>query len=705
MCVQILKLIFKKDKQVSDEFLRMTDEEIKEFEKHMERPLTPEELAILSTRSKPTPVQSEEDSKKGKIVRIVGPVIDVQFNDSIPQIRSSLIVEGAKNKTVLEVSSQLENNVFRCVSLESTDGLWRGMSVTDTGRPLHVPVGVGTLGRVLNVLGDPVDTDGPVKSEVLMPIHRHPPSYNEILSSSHILLTGIKVVDLMAPYTRGGKVGLFGGAGVGKTVLIMELINNIAKSHGGFSVFAGVGERSREGTDLYKEMVVTGVIKPEGDSKAVLVYGQMNEPPGARSLVAFTGLTIAEYFRDELGQDVLLFIDNIFRFTQAGSEVSALLGRVPSAVGYQPTLSTDMGYLQERIVTTTKGSITSVQAVYVPADDLTDPAPATTFSHLNATTVLSRNIAQLGIYPAVDPLDSTSDLLEIQYVGQRHYDVARGVQKTLHSFKSLQDIISILGMDELTEEDKLLIHRARKIQNFLSQPFEVAEVFTGIKGHFVSLEDILNGFEGILNGQYDDVPEAAFYMAGNIQSVMEKASKTEEERKKEEAKTEVELSGAELKKSFLEHCRQVVTSNKQTLINHVKENSSYKEEPHAPLVLEMVIDYVARDWETKIQNIINYFSDDGFKALTKPVSLSQMKSQLDGKKTLANYKQSVSDVKSEDEMLDMRTVFEQQLSTMENTQWHRKLTQEERDYLIQKLNSLPKTQEEEIQQLDQEAIR
>ena len=410
--------------------------------------------------------------------------------------------------------------------MDSTDGLVRGQKVVDTGNPISVPVGPETLGRILNVVGEPVDERGPLKTKLKFPIHKNAPEFTDQSTETEVLVTGIKVVDLLAPYSKGGKIGLFGGAGVGKTVLIMELINNIAKGHGGYSVFAGVGERTREGNDLYYEMIESGVIKLDSDdSKAALVYGQMNEPPGARARVALTGLTLAEYFRDEEGQDVLLFVDNIFRFTQAGSEVSALLGRIPSAVGYQPTLSTDMGALQERITSTNKGSITSVQAIYVPADDLTDPAPATSFAHLDATTVLSRQIAELGIYPAVDPLDSTSRILDPRIIGEEHYGVARKVQETLQKYKSLQDIIAILGMDELSEDDKLVVDRARKIQKFLSQPFHVAEVFTGSPGVFVSLQETIKGFKGLVEGEYDNIPEAAFYMVGTIEEAIEKSKK------------------------------------------------------------------------------------------------------------------------------------------------------------------------------------
>ncbi|MEC7440669.1 MAG: F0F1 ATP synthase subunit beta, partial [Pseudomonadota bacterium] len=438
----------------------------------------------------------------------------------------ALEVDNNGQRLVLEVAQHLGESSVRTIAMDSTEGLVRGADAADTGAPITVPVGPETLGRILNVIGEPVDEGQPVKSAKQYPIHRPAPEYVDQSTEAEILVTGIKVVDLLAPYAKGGKIGLFGGAGVGKTVLIMELINNVAKAHGGYSVFAGVGERTREGNDLYHEMVESGVIKTDGEgSKAALVYGQMNEPPGARSRVALTGLTLAEYFRDEEGQDVLFFVDNIFRFTQAGSEVSALLGRIPSAVGYQPTLATDMGALQERITTTTKGSITSVQAIYVPADDLTDPAPATSFAHLDATTVLSRQIAELGIYPAVDPLDSSSRMLDPRIVGDRHYEVARNVQEVLQQYKSLQDIIAILGMDELSEEDKLTVARARKIQRFLSQPFHVAEVFTGSPGVLVSLDDTIAGFAGIISGEYDHLPEAAFYMVGTIEEAIEKGKK------------------------------------------------------------------------------------------------------------------------------------------------------------------------------------
>jgi len=469
-------------------------------------------------------------SNKGKVTQVIGAVIDVKFENKLPEILTALECKIGENRLVLEVAKHLGESSVRTIAMDGTEGLKRGDEVIDTGNPIKVPVGPETLGRIINVIGEPIDQKGPIKTKDSWPIHRPAPTFTDQSTETEILVTGIKVVDLLAPYAKGGKIGLFGGAGVGKTVIIMELINNIAKAHGGFSVFAGVGERTREGNDLYHEMIESGVIKPDGEgSKAALVYGQMNEPPGARLRVGLTGLTVAEYFRDQEGQDVLFFVDNIFRFTQAGSEVSALLGRIPSAVGYQPTLATDMGNLQERITTTNKGSITSVQAIYVPADDLTDPAPATSFAHLDATTVLSRQIAELGIYPAVDPLDSTSRILDPRIVGDEHYRVAREVQKILQTYKSLQDIIAILGMDELSEEDKLTVARARKIQRFLSQPFFVAEVFTGSPGKLVDLESTIKGFDAICKGEYDHLPEAAFYMVGTIEEVIEKAEKMAKE--------------------------------------------------------------------------------------------------------------------------------------------------------------------------------
>ena len=463
----------------------------------------------------------------GKVTQVQGAVVDVQFEGDLPPILNALRTKVGENEVVLEIAQQLGEDTVRCVAMDGTDGMVRGQPAEDTGGPITVPVGPEVLGRIMNVVGEPIDERGPIKTKEQLPIHRLPPEFTDQSTEAELLATGIKVIDLMTPYPRGGKIGLFGGAGVGKTVLIMELINNVATAHGGFSVFAGVGERTREGNDLYHEMIEAGVINLDGESKTALVYGQMNEPPGARARVGLTGLTVAEYFRDKEGQDVLFFVDNIFRFTQAGSEVSALLGRIPSAVGYQPTLGTDMGTLQERITTTKEGSITSVQAVYVPADDLTDPAPATTFSHLDATTVLSRQIAELGIYPAVDPLDSTSRILDPRIVGEEHYGVARAVQETLQTYKSLQEIIAILGMDELSEEDKLVVARARKIQRFLSQSFHVAEVFTGAPGKWVPLEETISGFKAILDGEYDDLPEAAFYMVGNIKEAEEKAKTLE----------------------------------------------------------------------------------------------------------------------------------------------------------------------------------
>lgn len=488
--------------------------------------------------------KKREDAKAtGRVSQVLGAVVDVEFPDgNQPAILDALEVQEHPTRLVFEVAQHIGNNEVRCIAMDSTDGLSRGQPVVNTGSPIIIPVGDSTLGRILNVLGEPVDNRGPVYSDVYLPIHRDPPTLVEQGSGQDLQVTGIKVVDLLAPYARGGKIGLFGGAGVGKTVQIMELINNVAKAHGGYSVFAGVGERTREGNDLYREMLESSVIKiGEVGSKVALVYGQMNEPPGARARIALTGLTIAEYFRDEQGQDVLLFIDNIFRFTQACSEVSSLLGRIPSAVGYQPTLATDLGALQERITSTIKGSITSVQAVYVPADDLTDPAPATTFAHLDATTVLSRPIAELGIYPAVDPLGSTSRMLDPTIVGQEHYDIARRVQQVLQDYKNLQDIIAILGMDQLSDDDIRTVQRARKIQRFMSQPFQVAEVFTGMLGKFCTLDETIDGFKRILEGEFDDLPEKAFYMVGNIEEAISK--------------------GAEILAELAEHKRRVEESN------------------------------------------------------------------------------------------------------------------------------------------------
>ncbi|TNE37165.1 MAG: F0F1 ATP synthase subunit beta [Alphaproteobacteria bacterium] len=466
------------------------------------------------------------DKAIGKITQVIGAVVDVQFEGGLPEILNGLETTNQGNRLVLEVAQHLGESTVRTIAMDSTEGLVRGQTVTDTGEPIQVPVGDETLGRIMNVIGEPIDEAGPIKTTSRRAIHQEAPEFVEQSTEAEMLVTGIKVVDLLAPYAKGGKIGLFGGAGVGKTVLIQELINNVAKAHGGYSVFAGVGERTREGNDLYHEMIESGVNKPGGGegSKCSLIFGQMNEPPGARARVALSGLTVAEHFRDQ-GQDVLFFVDNIFRFTQAGSEVSALLGRIPSAVGYQPTLATDMGAMQERITTTTKGSVTSVQAIYVPADDLTDPAPATSFAHLDATTVLNRAIAEKGIYPAVDPLDSTSRILEPRVVGDEHYRTARRVQEILQKYKSLQDIIAILGMDELSEEDKLTVARARKIERFLSQPFHVAEVFTGSPGTLVDVKETVKGFKGLCDGDYDHLPEAAFYMVGTIDEAMAKAER------------------------------------------------------------------------------------------------------------------------------------------------------------------------------------
>ncbi len=466
---------------------------------------------------------------KGKITQVMGAVVDVVFDNELPSILNSLETDNNGKKLILEVAQHLGENTVRTIAMDSTEGLVRGSEVVDTGDAINVPVGQETLGRIMNVIGEPIDERGDIGNKKSYPIHRPAPAYVDQSTETEVLVTGIKVIDLLTPYPKGGKIGLFGGAGVGKTVTIMELINNIAKGHGGYSVFAGVGERTREGNDLYHEMIESGVINLEGESKCSLVYGQMNEPPGARARVALTGLTQAEYFRDEEGQDVLFFVDNIFRFTQAGAEVSALLGRIPSAVGYQPTLSTEMGTMQERITSTNKGSITSVQAVYVPADDLTDPAPANTFAHLDATTVLNRSIAEKGIYPAVDPLDSTSRILDPSVVGEDHYNTARKVQEILQQYKALQEIIAILGMDELSEDDKVIVARARKIERFLSQPFHVAEVFTGSPGKFVQLDDTVKSFKDIVEGKYDDIPEGAFYMVGGIEEVIEKANKMKKE--------------------------------------------------------------------------------------------------------------------------------------------------------------------------------
>lgn len=533
----------------------------------------------------PKQVTIPEGAIVGKIVQVIGAVVDVEFPEGqLPPILNALDIPESDNNLVLEVSSIMSETVVRCVALDSTDGLARNMKVVDRGQTVTVPVGKATLGRIMNVLGEPIDERGPIDAE-RRSIHASAPEYTQLGISDEVLLTGIKVVDLIAPYPRGGKIGLFGGAGVGKTVLIMELINNVAKAHGGYSVFCGVGERTREGNDLYHEMIDSKVIRLDGsESKAALVYGQMNEPPGARALVALTGLTVAEYFREESHQDVLLFIDNIFRFTQAGSEVSALLGRIPSAVGYQPTLATEMGALQERITTTSNGSITSVQAVYVPADDLTDPAPATTFAHLNATTVLSRNIAALGIYPSVDPLDSTSDLLEPDVVGIEHYDVARRVQATLQKYKALQDIIAILGMDELSEDDRTLVYRARKLQKFLSQPFQVAEAFTGMEGRLVPLKETIRGFKEILDGLHDKLPEQAFYMVGDIEEVKRRAEElvrsATEKKPDTAAKSAAAIQAeADLKTYYIEHTKKAAVAAKEEQIKRLTLQFGWDEVP------------------------------------------------------------------------------------------------------------------------------
>lgn len=494
-----------------------------------------EEKNAATTDSSAGNQAASKSNSVGRITEVKGAVVDVQFTGELPYILNALTCKVGDRNLVLEVAQEIGDNQVRCIAMDSTDGMVRGMEVADTGHQIRMPVGNETLGRILNVIGEPIDEKGPVNAKHYSPIHREAPSFEEQGDATEILETGIKVVDLLCPYLRGGKIGLFGGAGVGKTVLIQELINNIAMGHGGVSVFAGVGERTREGNDLYHEMIDAGVIKVDGNntegSKVALVYGQMNEPPGARARVALSGLTVAEHFRDEAGQDVLFFVDNIFRFTQAGSEVSALLGRIPSAVGYQPTLATEMGNLQERITSTKKGSITSVQAIYVPADDLTDPAPATTFAHLDATTVLNRAISELGIYPAVDPLDSTSRSLDPNIVGEEHYEVARQVQQILQNYKSLQDIIAILGMDELSEEDKKVVARARRIQRFLSQPFHVAEVFTGMSGKLVPVKDTVRSFKEIIDGKHDDLPEGAFYMVGTIDEAVAKAEKMKQDAK------------------------------------------------------------------------------------------------------------------------------------------------------------------------------
>jgi ATP synthase F1 beta subunit len=538
------------------------------------------------SRTVPTIDSKYDGNLVGKITQVIGAVVDVKFpaGEGLPSILNALSVPTENGELILEVAQHLGDGSVRTIAMGSTDGLVRNDPVVDTSAPITIPVGEETLGRIMNVVGAPIDSRGPINAKKYLPIHNKPPAFSEQSTEASVLITGIKVVDLLAPYARGGKIGLFGGAGVGKTVLIMELISNVARAHGGFSVFAGVGERTREGNDLYNEMIESGVIKVgEPGSKAALVYGQMNEPPGARARIALTGLTVAEYFRDSQGKDVLLFIDNIFRFTQAGSEVSALLGRIPSAVGYQPTLGTDLGELQERITSTKTGSITSVQAIYVPADDLTDPAPATTFAHLDATTVLSRQIAELGIYPAVDPLDSTSRMLDPAIIGERHYNVARSVQKLLQDYKDLQDIIAILGMDDLSEDDKLTVYRARKVQKFLSQPFTVAEIFTGMEGRFVTLEDNLDGFEAILAGKGDAYPEQAFFMVGGFEEVGTKAKElaksmgqetVEEEDKDKEEEVEVKEKEVVAPKYYLDKLVGITEAVAEDVIKNMKKKGA-----------------------------------------------------------------------------------------------------------------------------------
>jgi len=544
----------------------------------------------------------------GKITQVIGAVVDVKFEsgEGLPSILNALSVPTENGELILEVAQHLGDGSVRTIAMGGTDGLVRNDPVVDTGAPITIPVGEETLGRIMNVVGQPIDSRGPVNAKVHLPIHNKPPPFSEQSTEASVLITGIKVVDLLAPYARGGKIGLFGGAGVGKTVLIMELISNVAKAHGGFSVFAGVGERTREGNDLYNEMIESGVIKVgEPGSKAALVYGQMNEPPGARARIALTGLTVAEYFRDSQGKDVLLFVDNIFRFTQAGSEVSALLGRIPSAVGYQPTLGTDLGELQERITSTKTGSITSVQAIYVPADDLTDPAPATTFAHLDATTVLSRQIAELGIYPAVDPLDSTSRMLDPAIIGERHYNVARAVQKLLQDYKDLQDIIAILGMDDLSEEDKLTVYRARKVQKFLSQPFTVAEVFTGMEGRFVTLEDSLDGFESILSGKGDNFPEQAFFMVGGFAEVESKSKELLKMDTGAEAKVEKKSDAEEEVKEKeivapMYYLKKLVSVT-ETVANDVIKNMTKKKAD--PVKIEKYKNIIS-EWKANLPNLM-----------------------------------------------------------------------------------------------------
>jgi len=579
--------------------------------------LSDQEVAEITREGKKLMEEQAKEFKsaqagEGRISQVIGAVVDVEFEPPLPPILNALEVhfdasEGKKERLILEVAQHLGTGAVRTIAMDSTDGLVRGQRVQDLGAPIQVPVGPETLGRILNVIGEPIDERGDIGTTKRLPIHADAPSFTDQASTAEILVTGIKVVDLLAPYAKGGKIGLFGGAGVGKTVLIMELINNVAKAHGGFSVFAGVGERTREGNDLYQEMVQSGVINLNGPgSKAALVYGQMNEPPGARARVALTGLTVAEYFRDHEGQDVLLFIDNIFRFTQAGSEVSALLGRIPSAVGYQPTLSTDMGAMQERITTTQKGSITSVQAIYVPADDLTDPAPATTFAHLDATTVLSRQISELGIYPAVDPLDSTSRMLDPRIVGQDHYSTARAIQKILQDYKSLQDIIAILGMDELSEEDKSTVYRARKIQKFLSQPFHVAEVFTGMLGKFVPLKESIASFRAILDGKYDHLPEPAFYMVGGIEEVEQKA------RQLAGTTTTSSDKDKKVKKQKKKATIEQVVNKAKTLAQKIQDRQTKKDKKYkGPKDIEW------GKWDGRFSSALNRISDVEKKAASK----------------------------------------------------------------------------------------
>ena len=576
---------------------------------HVPEEIEKECAAENVAREVPTIDKKYEGNLLGKITQVIGAVVDVKFErgKGLPAILNALSVPTENGELILEVAQHLGDGSVRTIAMGGTDGLVRNDPVVDTAAPITIPVGEETLGRIMNVVGAPIDARGPVNAKVHLPIHNTPPAFTKQSTEASVLITGIKVVDLLAPYARGGKIGLFGGAGVGKTVLIMELISNVARAHGGFSVFAGVGERTREGNDLYNEMIESGVIKiGEPGSKAALVYGQMNEPPGARARIALTGLTVAEYFRDSQGKDVLLFVDNIFRFTQAGSEVSALLGRIPSAVGYQPTLGTDLGELQERITSTNTGSITSVQAIYVPADDLTDPAPATTFAHLDATTVLSRQIAELGIYPAVDPLDSTSRMLDPAIIGQRHYDIARAVQKLLQDYKDLQDIIAILGMDDLSYEDKLTVYRARKVQKFLSQPFTVAEIFTGMEGRFVPLEDNLSGFEAILAGKGDDLPEQAFYMVGGFEEVQSKAKEVSKSIGGEEEETTTNESGEEVQVKEKEvvspsaYLQKLIVDSEESVLDVIK---TMKKKGSDPKKIEKAQNFL-KDWKERIPQML-----------------------------------------------------------------------------------------------------